>query len=106
MTRDRFGEIVTASVRPGRPVGFTRRPQSPGSSGSRRAHRYPAANSASGADVEKTVTKLSFLGGLAAAATARGPLGGWLADQFGGPDRGNELFHAVIIEINRSTFGI
>jgi len=49
---------------------------------------------------------LCFFNGLAAAATSRRTLGGWLADQLGAPDRGDELLHAVIIEINRGSFRV
>jgi len=49
---------------------------------------------------------LRFLYGFAAGAAARGGLRGGLADQLRGPDGGDELFHAVIVEINGGAFRV
>ena len=54
----------------------------------------------------KSSVRLCFFDGFAAAAAARGALRGWLADQLSDPDRGDELLHAVIIEVNRGAFRV
>jgi hypothetical protein len=43
---------------------------------------------------------LCFLCGFAAAAAARGGLGGGFSYEFGGPDRGDEFLYTVIVKID------
>jgi hypothetical protein len=47
-----------------------------------------------------------FLGGFAAAAAASGRLSGSFADEFSGPDGGDEFLYAVIVEIDRRAIGV
>jgi hypothetical protein len=49
---------------------------------------------------------LGLLGGFAAAAALRGAADGRLTHKLSGPNRGDELLHAMAIEINRSALEI